>query len=501
MLPIVYGPFEKFVPRKPLRELLPGELSRCENTVINDGHLELSRGWSDIQPGGDTLPTGEKITHIAEHRSPTGDVYFCIHTKTKFYVYNPTTATLDDVSIGGGYSSTDIWTSCSYGKWYVFANRTDATQRWDSTTPTTAAANIANAPKAAIVRTFGAYLIAANTDTAGDGPREIKWCSSSDMTDWTGSDAGFTIVYEGEGSIQDVQMLTRDTMVVYKEKSIHSLSFVGYPYYFATVNSMTGLGLVARRGAVRVDNFNVFMGTRGLMAFDGAMVRDYSPDITPLYDSLTQLQRDVLNKSLLYFDNARRQLWVLFSSDTTGTLNSALIHEVDDNSWTYLSGFTLYSIASAMLAITKDITFDEATYSWDSAGRIWDASDTAPALIVGGVATLLKVVPGTYTRAGATYTGISQTGFRNPAAELWQQPVKRSELVQIDMDIATGSPQVYVFVSDTPNGAVTRYGPYTAVNNRIFTTITGRWFSFELQSQTFFQVSGFEAYFVPRGDY
>jgi hypothetical protein len=463
--------------------------------------VQLFPGWETIAPGGDALPVGEKITHIAEHRAPTGDVYFCIHTQTKFYVYNPVSGTLDDVSIAGNYSTSHSWSSTSYGKWYVFSNRTDAMQRWDSSTPATAAENVANAPKARVVRTFGAYLLAGNTDTAGDGPREIKWCSSSDMTDWSGADSGFTIVYEGEGAIQDIEMLTRDTMSVYKEKSVHALTFVGYPYYFAVRNSMTGLGLVALRGATRIDNFNVFMSTRGLMSFDGAMVGEYSHDITPLYDSLTQLQRDVINMSILYFDNFTRQLWVLIASDTTGTLNNALVHSVDDNSWTYLSGFTLYSIASGMLAITTDVTIDSVTSPIDDQTRIIDASETSPSLILGQTAALHKISSNVFTRAGTSFTGISRTGLRNPAAELWQQPVKRSELVQIDMDVAAGDPLLYVGIADTPNGAVQWNGPYTVTNNRIFLTLTGRWFTYELRSTSYFSVSGFEAYYVPRGDY
>lgn len=499
MQPLLYGPFVAYKPGLPLRDLSPQDVGVCTNVFVNDGHVESTPGWAAMDDGGVIV---DNVLHVVGHVTTTGIRFTCIHTAQHFVVYSHAGGTFINYSKGTGYSTSTRWTSCSYGRYYIFTNGVDPIQLWDSEAGTLVdAVDLSvSAPIAKIVMAFGAYLLAANTNTVTEGPFEIKWSTSSDITVWSGGDSGSRLVYEGGGEILSLMMLTRDTVVVYKTGSLHTLSYAGYPYYFVDVSMVVGVGPVSSRAVARWDNSHIIMSTRGLVSYDGVSLSDMAPEIIPLYDSMMVLPADVRRHSQIVTDQPRRRLWVMIPTDTSGVFTQALVYEIADKSWHLENIFSVFSVGMGEYS-AADVTIDAVSATVDDTVRLIDATQAKPAMFLGGAGKLLLADSGLFTRDGVAYYGVMQTGLRNPGAELFQRPLNKSELVQLDLDIVSGTPQVYVGVTDTPGGTITWTYAGVPVNGRIQCTHVGRWFVFKLQSQTQYKIGGFAAYFVPRGVY
>lgn len=504
MLPISFGPFTRMLTDAPRKSLSTSELGVALWTRISNGVLELFPGVSRAFAG---VVLTEPVLHIEAHISSAGQHYLCIHTKTGFFVWDGTN--FSDRARAGGYSaSTDAWSSCSFGDLYVFGNGIDATQTWDANTPTVAAVDDTNIPKAAVYRSFASYVIAACITDVGDpaADRLMRWCAAGDPTNWTTGDSGSLYVYEAEGAINDIQPLTRDTLTVYKDLSTHNLSMQSFPFTFVATSMISGTGVASRRGVARFQNTHICLTNSGLAIWDGV---NYIPFAQEIHEQV-QLYNNNPNsaKHIVYYLPMRNELWVLFAA-TSGYCENGFVLNMVSKSWTRLSGLKISALSSDA-APTVAVTWDNIQGTWDSQKLTWDTINATvdEALYVayndGSSNYVCRATKGrpVYTFDEAPITAQAETGAINPAAVLWERPYNRSELVSMYVDIVLGSPQFYVGVTPTGIGKsdVVWHGPFTAdSDSKIDTTIEGRYFLFKVVSSSPFSVAQITPYFVLRG--
>lgn len=508
MLALPLSPFLRYNPKLPRRSIDPREISYCVNCEIKDGGIVVSSGLT-ILPG---LSTYEPVRHIAEHVSNNGTRFLCLLTEHSFFVYNTSTGVLSDYTrTGDNYGGSYQWSSCSYGNYFIFSNGVDEVQMWDSTTIVDAddfAITGLTSWRPKLVMTFGAHFIMACDNAATDTVdyKAVVWSTAGtpEAFPLTGS-SGQLYVYEGKGAVNGIATLTRDTIAIYKSDSIHLLEYVGAPGYFNTRSAISGVGISFQDSIVQVGNEHIVLTNNGLKKYDGSTVQPFAPEITPVLAQYFPNNNKQYAK--LLFDGYENKLWVFLpNSGTTWEFTSALVYGFLDASWSRQTGLNSYAVGTANIAPSAETRWSDLGISWDhatAASLFWGAhsvSEKIRLLVADTTSSVWWKDDLSSTRFGDTYIATAETMLVCPGFLLFQSPTWNTELVQVDVGVAAGNPDVFVGVSDKGDETIAWHGPYTPdANGIVYTTIVGRWFIIRVQSTSSFNVSSLTAWYVKRG--
>jgi hypothetical protein len=265
-------------------------------------------------------------------------------------------------TVGGNYtggSDTRLYLA-QFGNATIATNKTDVMQRSVSTG---AFADIANAPKAEIVFTVGAFVMALNTDSATD-----QWhcCASFDETDWTEN----VTTQSASGRLTDAPGIITaggrlgDYAIAYKAKGIYLGQYVGAPAIWDWIlipggdAGCTGKEAWCDLGGVHFvigdDNIWLFDGTRPVPAADSTVRQWFLDNSNPAARFKTQC----------VFDRQNNRVWVFFPSNSSDSCDSALVYHTITKQW----GVSNRSVQSALQYIQSGATFD----TWDDYGATFE---------------------------------------------------------------------------------------------------------------------------------
>jgi hypothetical protein len=188
--------------------------------------------------------------------------------------------TLSDISVPGhvGISGTTQFTGCSLGGVFYVNRETHVPRYLGPTSPTFLAIPAWDSThRCAVLRSFKDFLVAFNvTKGANLFPTMVKWSdvalagappASWDETDTTKL-AGETILAEISGPILDAQVL-RDVMVIYGEREVWLMEFVGGQFVFRFRRLFDDGGILNRNCAVEVEGRHYVFGIDDIYVHDG----------------------------------------------------------------------------------------------------------------------------------------------------------------------------------------------------------------------------------------
>ena len=104
--------------------------------------------------------------------------------------------------------------------------------------------------------------------------QRIRWPDAGTYDSWTvqvGSEAGYMDLTETPDWIMAAARLS-DYGVIYKERSIHMIAYVGLPYVFQRREIVSGVGLLGPKALVNLGSEHIFMGPDNFYVFDGSDV-------------------------------------------------------------------------------------------------------------------------------------------------------------------------------------------------------------------------------------
>ncbi len=179
-----------------------------------------------------------------------------------------------DVSKVGGYTtgSDERWFFSTYGQRLLATNFTDAIQTYTMGSSSVFADLAATAPLARYIAQLNNFTVVCNTYDAVDGnvPHRVRWSGIADPTSWTVSastQADFEDLESSNGWVK--QVYGGEYGVVFQERAINRMSYVGSPIVFQFDTVETGRGLLASGGSVKIGNFIFYLGLDGFYVFDG----------------------------------------------------------------------------------------------------------------------------------------------------------------------------------------------------------------------------------------
>ena len=264
-----------------------------------------------------------------------------------------------DRSRAGNYANgpEGRWSYAQFGDASLCSNGIEPIQRSASG----AFADIATAPKAKIIFTVGAFVMALHTNDATYGVSQDRWwCSASfDDTSWTPSVA--TLATTGRlvstpGPIVAGGRLG-EYAVAYKSKSIHIGQFVGAPAVWDWLQVPGGeAGCVGQDAWCDVGGAHFFVGNENIYIFDGSRpVAIGTGEVRQWFFSNSHPKYRY--KTQCVFDRQNNAVWTFYCSNSSTTPDKGLVYHLATKRW----GHVNQSVEAVLNYISNGVTIDGLT--------------------------------------------------------------------------------------------------------------------------------------------
>lgn len=244
------------------------------------------------------------------------------------------------------------WSITQFGDATLCANRADVIQRSTGS----AFADVATAPKAEILFTVGAFVMALNTNDGSEKPDGWHCSAAFDDTSWTPNLAtqatsGRLVATAGRLT---AGMRLGEYAIAYKAKSIYLGQYVGAPTVWNWIQVPGGeAGCVGKEAICDIGGAHFFVGDDNLWIFDGTrpvpVAEGYVRQF--FYNNSSPAYR---YKTICVFDRQNNRVWVFYPSLGATTPDSALVYHVTAKKW----GVANRSIEAALNYVSGGVTID-----------------------------------------------------------------------------------------------------------------------------------------------
>ena len=190
---------------------------------------------------------------------------------SKLFKFNGDTEALEDKSKAGGYSSTLPWKFVQFGQTVLAVNGDNFIQYW-TIGVSTLWADIATSPKAKQITIVRDFVVVGNLLAGSLASSTVQWSDINDETDWTSgstSQSDLQVIADG-GNL--VAITGGEFGLVFLEKSISRMSYVGSPLFFQFDNISRGLGCLSGNSVCQYNNVTFFLSDDGFYSCDGTSV-------------------------------------------------------------------------------------------------------------------------------------------------------------------------------------------------------------------------------------
>ncbi len=180
-------------------------------------------------------------------------------------------------------TSLRLWSQANFGEDLIFGPRGGGIYYWDVTTGVTArAVNLATIVGASDVPTVQEFIIVSDTSrfvlafganeigSAVQNPMLIRWSAQEDVLDWTPvatNQAGSVQLSLGSRLISAVQ--TRQEIVVFTDKAVYSLQYLGPPFVWGAQLLGDNTSIVSQNSVTVASGVVYWMGVDKFYLYDG----------------------------------------------------------------------------------------------------------------------------------------------------------------------------------------------------------------------------------------
>ena len=233
--------------------------------------------------------TSERVMDFSVYRQYDGDIFVICCGVDHAYKYSASVWTkissAGPVFTGG---DDDIFYSTVFDDLFIVTNGKDAIQKWNGTTW----AALGGSPPTYVkyLVPFYSRLVVAHTyESATVYPSRVRWSIIGDPETWTGTGSGAIDVLDTQDRITGLGRLG-DRVFVFKEDSIWELYYVGGTDVFKTRVVTTELGCRCGKTIVQIGTSLCFMGSSGILQFDGSSFKSIGDAIYPItYETVDSL--------------------------------------------------------------------------------------------------------------------------------------------------------------------------------------------------------------------
>jgi len=314
----------------------------------------------------------ENLNNVVAGKTTAGATTVFAGGSTKLFKLDSGDLSLDNVSKSGNYSTpTDQrWKFTQFGSVIIAANGQAKIQGYNLNSSSLFADLAADAPTARYVTVVRDFVVSGYQSSY---PNRVQWSALGDETSWTNSattQADFQDIPDG-GSV--VGVTGGEYGLVFMDRSIHRMSYVGSPLVFQFDNISRNLGCYEANSIIQYGGTSFFLGDDGFYACDGQ-------NVVPIgNEKVNRFFFDNVDEGTLYLmsaavDPIKKLIIWAYASNSSATPDSLLLFNYQTQKWT--SGTT--SVDRIASTSTPAVTLegldvygnvDTITTSFDS--RLW----------------------------------------------------------------------------------------------------------------------------------
>jgi len=250
---------------------ISGALSDAKNVVsqaIGYGPLPTAATFS--------AAASENLTTLVAGKTPANATKLFAAGSTKIFDVSGVGA-LTNVSKSGGYTpnaNADRFRFTQFGNVIIGTNFSDPMQAYTLGTSTAFADLAAGAPICRFLTVVRDFVVTAFTDESSTTyPSRVRWSGINDETAWGSSQvtqADFQDIADGG---QIVGIRGGEFGLVFMEKGISRMSYIGTPFIFQFDNISRGKGCIAAGSIAQTQGVTFFLSDDGFYLCDGQQIQ------------------------------------------------------------------------------------------------------------------------------------------------------------------------------------------------------------------------------------
>lgn len=293
------------------------------------------------------------ITTSAAHGFSVGDSVTVAATSTTavngtFNIDTVTSTTFTYAQSGGNISTTadtgtvtfayvtptnQRWRFTQFGNVLIAANGGNRLQGYNLNSSSTFQDLATDAPQSRYVTVVRDFVVSAYVNSSTVYPYRVQWSALGDESSWTNSattQADFQDIPDG-GSI--VGITGGEYGLVFMDRSIHRMSYVGSPLVFQFDNISRNLGCYEANSIVQYGGTSFFLSDDGFYACDGQQIIPIGNEKVNRY-FWSNVDDGTINLMSAAVDPFRKLVIWAYASRSSATVDKLLIYNYQTNRWT-----------------------------------------------------------------------------------------------------------------------------------------------------------------------
>jgi len=267
-----------------------------------------------------------------------------------------------------------VWETANLLNEYYFTNGLNQIQRWAG--GFSATLNLTGTPpRSTHISEFENHLVLGRlvVPATGNSPLAFAGSGLGNPIDWDttdpDSDAIIELVPEGSDPVKKVIRLGNH-LAIYKEFSIHLLTYIGLPFVYERSQLVPWMGTVASGSVVPVADTHYFIGQDNIYKLTTTGIKDIGTAVWPLFDKMILPE---FRQRIVGFHHIKQQeiIWGFRSVAGGGLPDLALVYNYRYDSFSMRDfPYSAAGYIKPVLAIS-DI-WDTDTQEWDLDFSTWD---------------------------------------------------------------------------------------------------------------------------------
>lgn len=353
------------------------------------------------------------------------------------------------------------------------------------------------------IRSFEGFLILGHMVEEGfTYPQKIRWSRLNNYESWVNEldgtgQAGF-FTFESSDFITGLHQLKRE-LLVYRERSIEAMSYIGPPNIFGFRRAETGTGLVSQGALVDFGDRHIFLGPDNVWEYNGISLVAIGDEIRDaLYDEIDPSQ---LGNVKAFYLEERDEVWFSYSSTGDVVHDKAFVYSVMFKKWS--GPREVDATGYGYFRKTASVTWDNASGTWDQQSITWNSRtflSNAPINLMGNDDGLAFELDEIATANGSTISKRYESKLTN----LGLPGKKRAQRLRIGMvESGTGTATVYIGRASSVGDSVTwsdpiTFNPVNDVDPYVYFDITSEYFMVRLDTDDTMNIRDLEIYYFAR---
>jgi hypothetical protein len=346
---------------------ITGALTDAKNVVsqaVGYGPLPTAATFSEA--------ADENLTTLVAGKTPINATKLFAAGTTKIYDVSGVGG-LTDVSKSGGYTpnaNNDRFRFTQFGNVIIGTNYSDPMQAYTLGTSTAFADLAAAAPVCKYLTVVRDFVVTAfTTESTVVYPARVRWSDLNDETNWTSSATSQADYQDIPDGGQIVGIRGGEFGLVFMEKAIHRMSYVGTPFIFQFDNISRGKGCIAASSIAQVQGVSFFLSDDGFYMCDGQTVTAIGAEKVDRY-FFNDADESAFETMSAAVDPVRKL--VIWNYKNTFAQRKLIIYNFKTQKWTYGdAGADYISDASTAASDLEDLdtisaSIDALTVSLDS---------------------------------------------------------------------------------------------------------------------------------------